>query len=129
MSRIHRALLAFALSLLFAQGCRTSEEKLLDESLVLYATALEALTANAAAPDAGVKALQDLEVTSRDERARIRKAMETALSELSDDAKKAFQAEAKKRVEPLSAQIAEAIKRYPEDRRAYVRQLVGLLVR
>ncbi len=110
-------------------GCRTAEEKHLEASLALYSQALEVLEKNADNPNEGLAALTKLEEDSREQRAAMRAEFAAALEKLDETQRKAFSDEAKTRSDPLRAKLDAATKRYPEDRRPRIRQLLNQLFR
>ena len=108
-------------------GCRTAEEKSFESILAVYSEAYSVLESNVERPNDGIAALQKYEEDSRDKRTSLRKDLSAALAKLDEDQRTAFQAEAKKRYDPLRAQFATIEKRYPEERRAYLHAIITLI--
>ncbi len=108
-------------------GCRTAEEKLLDEEVALYAEAVDLLESHADKPNDGIAALTKLEEASRESRKDRGQAFGEALKGLDAEAKRAFTEEAKKRLEPLRTRLDTVAKRYPLELRGRIRDLVSQL--
>jgi hypothetical protein len=123
------AWLLMSLVLFAGPGCRTAEEKHLEASLELASQALEVIESNAANPNEGLAALAKLEEDSRGQRSATRAEFVAALEKLDEPQRKAFNDEAKTRSDPLRAKLDAATKRYPEDRRPRIRQLLNQLLR
>ena len=120
-----RSLLILSVALIAVTvGCKSKEQKLLEESMALHQQAYEILDDNAGDADKAIAGLNKLEEDSRGVRDDLRKKLFGVIKELDEDERKAFDAEAKKRYEEMLAKFASIIKRYPEASRERLKHLI-----
>ncbi len=110
-------------------GCKTTEQKLLEETLSLNEQAYQILSDHTDDPAAAIKALTQLEEDSRASRSKLRKEFKAAVTALDEDERKAFQDEATRRYKEFAAKFATIVKRYPKGSQSQIQQLISAIVR
>jgi hypothetical protein len=114
-------------ALLSAAGCKTTEQKLLEESLALNEEVFQLLNDNIAEPGTAIRKLTELEETSRDARRQLREDFKAAFEKLDDKAKKTFEEEGRARYEEYATKFQTVVKRYPPEKQQRLRQLIGIV--
>ena len=116
----------FGLSLLVlaGTGCKSAEQKVLEETLALHEQAYMVLKNNQEAPDKAVAALRKLEEDSREHRGLLRKRGTEALANLNEKERAAFYEEGKKRAEEFEAKFGVMLRKFDAGPRSNIELLL-----
>ncbi len=120
--------MVLVVGLLVISGCKTTEQKLLEQSLALNEEVYQVLADNVEDPAAAIKALTSLEENSRKSRGTLKKEFMAAVKELDEDERKAFQDEAQRRYKEFAAKFETIVKRYPREKHGQIRKLISRIV-
>jgi hypothetical protein len=115
--------------LLITTGCKSDEERLLDDTLALHEQVYVILKDNVDQPAVAIEALTELEASSRAQRAQRYSELKTVLEGLDEEETKAFQAMATKRYEENIARFSAIVRRYPEERRQRIVEISATITR
>jgi hypothetical protein len=122
-------LLILLSALVLLAGCKSDEQKYMEESFALHEEVFALLERNTSDPAAAIAQLTELESNSREHRAEVKKKLQAALNELTDQERKAFTDKARKRYDELRTKFGEIIKAYPDDQQNNIQRLISTITR
>lgn len=110
--------------LVVSTGCKSDEQKHLEEAMELHDQAYRILEDNVDSPDTAVTELTKLEESSRKARVKNMAELKEAMDKLEDSEKKAFIEDAQKKAGAMRNKMAEVVKRYPTDKQHTIKGLI-----
>ena len=120
-----RGALPLAAVILLLIGCKSTEQKVLDETLALHEQAYQLLKDNVDNPAKATELMIKLEEDSREQRKKLRTDGTDALKKLSEEAKKTWYEDSNRRFEEYATKFGTVLKRYEGQARDRLQALVS----